>query len=587
MKKYLLLFIFFTCFTTPIIAQRQISSLQAKKAAIKVAKSLSNNGDSVIQRTHFMINNIGDTLMYEIRMRDNITILLSGCTTCPPVLGTFLNKTEYSLLYDIDSFPLPMKQFLNGYLGYLDFAFANNQENVGSNQDWDSLLSSIQTTRTHDYLISTSWGPNKSNDNIDENAYNCYTPIIGNCQSSAGSAAVAMAQLINYWKYPNFMTSGSDIFDWCNMSDMLITESDCYDNNKKAIGMLIATCGAAANVSYGCNYSETSKDSVKTTLQNYFYYKTNGFIRPPLPGNPDPQQEAWELLLFENDLKHEIDAGRPMIGYSTCNNKKYFFICDGYDNSNPTKFHFNFGSNSVGDLFLTVRHIFFNNNDLSLNLEILTGIKPKVILNTHEDTLKLTEHYNLFLSQIGSVPCTKFVPYTSNVLISADSSSSYLWRTIRSGENSIYQACEEIILQPGFKAESGCNFTARIEPCESCEQQMVTLSFAGNETSQELFDATAIESQTIMIGDTAFAIKPSRLSLFPNPAENILTIVSPDEIKDVNIFDQMGKQVFRWFVTKRSDDSISINVADISHGTYIVRIITCDGNIHIGRFVKK
>ena len=575
MKKVFFILFFAIVYNT-IIAQ-QISLKTAEDVALTYLHALNNKNVNIVNIHSY--SERGHTYLYEVVADDNTHIILTGNKKCKPIIASFYTSNAEPIFANVNNIPAGLQLLIDDYINQMSDVFLN--DTISSKQDeyneWDSLSAGIyRDAPGFGPLIESQWGQSISNDNVDTNAYNHHVPHGNNCDHCvAGCVAVAMGQIMYYWKHPVICNRAIPQFDWCNMVETLITTASNYSKKREAIAHLLYMCGDATGMVYGCYSSGTSPSTITPALERFGYYSSGVTHRPS-------NDVTWNSL-----LKTSIQNKHPVI-YNAFNSNGdgHTFICDGF--RNVGEFHFNWGWNNNYDGFYYINALVSNSAYLYDHSAILL-IKPlenqplcnySLLLDTfYHSVYTIYPNYNR--------PAYEITPMTMTTLISASATSSAGYRTIPSGATAEYVAHKEIILQPGFKAERGCDFTARIEPCELCEQQMVTLSFAGNETSQELFDATAIESQTIMIGDTAFAIKPSRLSLFPNPAENILTIVSPDEIKDVNIFDQMGKQVFRWFVTKRSDDSISINVADISHGTYIVRIITCDGNIHIGRFVKK
>lgn len=70
------------------------------------------------------------------------------------------------------------------------------------------------------------------------------------------------------------------------------------------------------------------------------------------------------------------------------------------------------------------------------------------------------------------------------------------------------------------------------------------------------------------------------ISVYPNPAENQLNIVSKEEIKSVEIFNLSGQKV-------GSMKGSSVNVSHLSKGTYVVKVATTSGKINTQKFVKK
>ena len=170
---------------------------------------------------------------------------------------------------------------------------------------------------------------------------------------------------------------------------------------------------------------------------------------------------------------------------------------------------------------------------------------------------------------------------------SASSTSASNFRTIPSGATAEYVAHEEVILQPGFTAEYGSDFTARIEPCEACEERMVQMDILLEGDTSSDIDTSDLNMRMLKSGDTSFVFRPSALMLFPNPSTQTLTVQTSGDINDLQIFDQSGRPVFRWFVESHSNTEITLNIGDIPVGTYILRIIDKDRKMHIGRFVKK
>lgn len=172
-------------------------------------------------------------------------------------------------------------------------------------------------------------------------------------------------------------------------------------------------------------------------------------------------------------------------------------------------------------------------------------------------------------------------------LVSATSSSPASYRTIPAGATAEYVAHKEVILQPGFTAEYGSNFTARIEPCEACEERMIQVDVLTENDDWQGIDTSQMEMRMYKKGDTAILFQPSVLTLFPNPTSNTLTVQAPNPTEDIQIFDIAGHRVYRWYIESRTDSSTTLNIADIPTGDYILRIQTKDGRSHIGRFAKK
>ncbi|MFI1744841.1 T9SS type A sorting domain-containing protein [Thalassobellus sediminis] len=73
----------------------------------------------------------------------------------------------------------------------------------------------------------------------------------------------------------------------------------------------------------------------------------------------------------------------------------------------------------------------------------------------------------------------------------------------------------------------------------------------------------------------------SILKIHPNPVQNILTINSPSEINQVEIFNMIGQKVYDTF------NKNSINVSNLKTGIYIIEIKDKLGNLKTLKFIKK
>ncbi len=88
-------------------------------------------------------------------------------------------------------------------------------------------------------------------------------------------------------------------------------------------------------------------------------------------------------------------------------------------------------------------------------------------------------------------------------------------------------------------------------------------------------------------GDTSFVFRPSALTMFPNPSTQTVTLQTSGDINDIQIFDQSGRPVFRWYIESRSNNEITLNIGNIPVGAYILRVVDKDRKTNVGHFVKK
>lgn len=179
----------------------------------------------------------------------------------------------------------------------------------------------------------------------------------------AGPAAVALAQVLNYWQWPKSLPNGVPeyemdcygdftgthfyndalppmVFDWDNMlDDYIVTNPETGEDEiigtkaqQKAVANLIQYCGHAMKTQYYPTVSPTNLGSECEALNKYFGYSAAKYLRYRKMFSID----EWEEIIY-----NELEAGRPVLYEGLSNNNGTFFICDGYDGNGL--FHINWG----------------------------------------------------------------------------------------------------------------------------------------------------------------------------------------------------------------------------------------------------
>ena len=256
-------------------------------------------------------------------------------------------------------------------------------------------------------------------------------------------------------------------------------------------------------------------------------------------------------------------------------------------------FHFNWGWNgSYKDNWFTLDDLNPDGTNYDSYQTALFYLRPGVNQDYCDFDISLLDHYNrlrimpftqLDLDNIPRYPTrlTSAYPATINGYTVPSS-----WYTIASGETRKYFAHEAIFLEPGFDAQSGSIFVARIEPCTNCNSAKVTLKSTGD-------DGSEIEEEIyISVGDNdedeqqqpldRSEIPTDELYVYPNPTTGLLTIETNinSHIKEVELYNAQGVKIF----TLSSSQSFFQEI-DISHfpsQIYILKI-NVDGLI----FTKK
>jgi uncharacterized protein (DUF2141 family) len=98
---------------------------------------------------------------------------------------------------------------------------------------------------------------------------------------------------------------------------------------------------------------------------------------------------------------------------------------------------------------------------------------------------------------------------------------------------------------------------------------------------------------TFIICKTALSIKafsraPEEISVYPNPATNVISVIygSGIGVKSISIHNIIGRQLSTYRVTE--DTSTTLNIENLPPGMYSVRILNANGNaIATRRFAKQ
>ena len=156
-------------------------------------------------------------------------------------------------------------------------------------------------SKTYGPFLRTTWhqGPN----------YNDLIPIMGcdpsyNYKAPVGCVAVAVAQVMKYYRYP---TS----YNWDNMPNTWATEETAK---------LMKDVGAAVKMKYGCNGSSSNLKKAAKALTDVYHYRS----------------AKYKGSIEQSIVESEIISGRPVILAGVRYKGGFFqyaghaWVCDGY-----------------------------------------------------------------------------------------------------------------------------------------------------------------------------------------------------------------------------------------------------------------
>jgi hypothetical protein len=155
------------------------------------------------------------------------------------------------------------------------------------------------------------------------------------------------------------------------------------------------------------------------------------------------------------------------------------------------------------------------------------------------------------------------------------------------GATSEYVAHEQVLLQDGFLAETGSDFYAHIEPCESCEERRTDggtpdVAGTGNDNPADTLPAP----KSLQTG--AFFAKDRTLTVHPNPTDDLLYIeLSGAGIANITLYNLQGRVVGANNHSPLQGTTATFSLKSVPAGVYLLRVKDTDGREHHQRIVKK
>lgn len=202
-------------------------------------------------------------------------------------------------------------------------------------------------------MLTTQWNQDAP--------YNQLCPIYtdGN-RSVAGCVAVAMAQVMNYHRWPSApmqaaipgdyetqppFVAGATVsagtrFNWPLMRESYNPRQTLYDGSEQAVAQLMAACGVAVQTGYASWGSGSALARAATALTSHFgYLSTVSYVE-----RRNFSADAWQQLIYA-----ELASGRPVLYGGVAGDYGHVFVIDGYDGGGL--FHVNWGWGGLSDGF--------------------------------------------------------------------------------------------------------------------------------------------------------------------------------------------------------------------------------------------
>ena len=265
-------------------------------------------------------------------------VVVSGDDRTPAILGYATGGT-----FNETVMPENMKAWIEGYerqLKYLETTGAK----VAEVADHDPI----------EPMLTTTWDQTSPYNN------KCpYVNYLG--RTVTGCVATAMAQVLNYYAYPEATVAEIPAYttetrslsvkaipantpiDWDNMLDSY--SSSATTAQKNAVANLMLYCGASVQMNYNVSSSGAPSEYIAPALKKYFGYASSTH----LVYRDDYRAAEWDEIIY-----YELDGGRPVLysGYSVGGGHE--FVIDGYDHDGFYHVNWGWGGDLDGYFLLSI-----------------------------------------------------------------------------------------------------------------------------------------------------------------------------------------------------------------------------------------
>ena len=309
-------------------------------------------------------------------------VVVSGDDRTPAILGYAVDGT-----FDATDIPENMQWWLEDYERQMSKL---NQQPV--------TMAPIPHHQAVAPLITSRWRQTAP--------YNGLCPLVaGSNLSFTGCAATAMAQIMNYYKYPestlikipayNTLSYGISLpainkntaIDWDHILDSY--DENATEVQQQAVAQLMLLCGQSIETDYTPYGSSSFPSRIPSALTGYFGYdKMIRFLH-----REAFRAEEWDALIY-----HELSEQRPVLYGGHSIKEGHSFIIDGCDEEGF--YHVNWGWGGYYDSYFRLSILDPYNDGDSISLEgysssqhAIVGIQKPTEVETPKDDLRLMTNY--------------------------------------------------------------------------------------------------------------------------------------------------------------------------------------------------
>ena len=339
-KTYLLLFMLCVSMVamagpiTPDEARQKITKVMSPRRSAAVLQDLRLVATSHYQERDdvmapsFYVFNVGEGQGY----------IIAGADDRIPVVLGYSDRGSF----DPEKMPMNMQAWLKEYNAQMEY--------LNQHPEAAAPKKTVSGSSIDPLLGTTEWNQG--------NPYNSLCPMDGDSRSVTGCAATAMAQVMFFWKYPNYTvaeipgyttdTKGFNMpaiaagtaIDWNNMLPKY--NGSETEVQKQAVAELMLMCGTSLQMDYTSNSSGAVTRRAADAWKDYFDYDQ---------GTKNEVREDYRLAAWNQKVYDELKAGRPVLYYGQSSGGGHAFVIDGYGGDDY--FHVNWGwGGGSNDYFL-------------------------------------------------------------------------------------------------------------------------------------------------------------------------------------------------------------------------------------------
>ncbi len=424
-KSYLKILAFCLAVLPAFCAAAPVDSTVAKQIAFRFYNSLPKSEYHSLEDFHivetYRIENgfVSFTNFYCFNIGANGFVIVGADDRIEPVLGySYTGHFDNSIVHNNLLF------LLSEYDREIDSVLQSvGVQDVTVEQKWSSLLRDSVPLRNSNVitavpaLLSTTWNQGY--------LYNSCCPADAAGPGGhvyAGCVATAMAQIINYWKYPvnpegsityyadnssqNYGNYGllsinfdTVFYDYSAMPNSLGYQSNYVE--KQNVASLIYHCGLSISMIYSPMGSVGFVYLVPAALTSYFKY---------LPSCQYIQRSSYSDSAWQQIITNEIDQQRPVCYGGQGNAGGHAFVCDGYDDLGF--FHINWGWGGAYDGYFLLSNLGYGNYSFNSSQDAVIGIcteqqpLPVAVTGDASNITDSSAHCNARAYVQGQLPIT-------------------------------------------------------------------------------------------------------------------------------------------------------------------------------------